>query len=92
MAKHVHGSQCTKCGWWMYPWLKETHHGNYELECGNCLHIHYRYIEKGKISERRVGASENGRIIMPKSATQKEKRPGGKIYDIRQLEAAGLHK
>ena len=45
--------QCTECNKIFDFNLNLALNGNYRIHCPNCGHIHYRVIEKGKITDTR---------------------------------------
>lgn len=94
MARHAHEFDCTNCGYFNYPWLRDDMCGNYTIACGNCSHHHYRVIVDGVVTadrhSDRYGEAEV--IHVMKSATSKERRKLGAVAQFRQLEAAGLAK
>jgi len=94
MARHAHEFNCTNCNFFNYPMLDDKMNGNFTVICGNCTHEHHRTIVKGVVTEDRhsdkMGMAE--RIHVMKSASQKEKRKLGIVAQLRQMEAAGLHK
>lgn len=96
MARHAHEFQCTECSYYNYPMLGTEMNGNYTIVCGNpkCLHQHYRVIKDGVVTgDRHNKALPAAELIhvMP-SASQATKRVLSPIQQMRQMEAAGLHK
>ena len=53
MAKVKHEFQCSECLKFFDVKLNTALNGNYRIHCPNCKHIHYRKIEKGKITIHR---------------------------------------
>lgn len=87
-------SPSDNCGWYNYPMLDDTMHGNFTIICGHCGHKHYRTIKMGVITHDRHSdnmGEEQVLHIMP-SACSPTKRTLGSIAQIRQMEAAGLMK
>lgn len=83
--------QCTNCGWWNYPQLRDNMSGNFTIRCGNCRHGHHRAVMDGRVTEDRhnhlAGALEVIHV-MP-SACQKEPRKMGKLARLRDRLFAG---
>jgi hypothetical protein len=48
-------SECKK---YFKFWLRENMFGNYTIECPNCRHHHFRWIENGVVSEKRHSQPE----------------------------------
>lgn len=94
MATHAHEFNCTNCGWFNYPMLRDNMFGNYTVKCGNCGHDHYRVIKEGVVTEDRHNKNlPPAEVIhVMKSACSKEKRQLSPIQQLRQMEAAGLVK
>lgn len=89
MARHAHEFYC-HCGYWNYPMLSDTMHGNYTIRCGFCEHEHYRVIKAGVVTDDRhdetMGRSDT--IHIPRAACSKERRVLGQIAQLRALEAS----
>lgn len=53
MAHVKHEFYCTCCSKYFDVKLNMNLDGNYRIHCPNCGHIHYRKVEKGKITDIR---------------------------------------
>ncbi len=53
MARRKHEFYCTSCSKYFDVKLNMSLNGNHRVHCPNCGHIHFRLIEKGKITDTR---------------------------------------
>lgn len=83
--------QCTNCGWWNYPTLRDNMSGNFTILCGHCGHGHHRAVVDGKVTEDRHNDKAGGLevIHVMKSACQREPRRMGKLARLRDRLFAG---
>lgn len=83
--------QCTNCGWWNYPQLRDNMTGTFTIHCGNCKHGHHRGIVNGKVTTDRYNewAGQLEVIHVMPSACQKEPRKMGKLARLRDRLFAG---
>lgn len=77
--------QCTCCGWWNYPMLRDNMSGNYTILCGHCQHGHHRAVVNGTVTEDRhnekAGSLEVVHV-MPSACSEKP-RSRGKLSRLR---------
>ena len=63
MAKVTHEFYCTECHRYFDIKLNMGLDGNYRIHCPNCEHVHYRTVDKGKITEQRFPHNDDKILI-----------------------------
>jgi hypothetical protein len=83
--------QCTNCGWWNYPTLRDNMSGNFTIRCGHCDHGHHRAVIDGRVTEDRHNYLAGGLevIHVMKSACQEKPRRPSKLAQLRDRFFAG---
>jgi len=62
VSKQLMEFRCTECSKIFDIMMNLSLNGNYRIHCPNCLHIHYRKVVKGKITDQRF--PENHGILI----------------------------
>jgi hypothetical protein len=62
MSLEIQELFCHNCEKYVRFNLDLSQNGNYELDCPNCGHEHYRTVRKGQITDQRWGRSQRQQI------------------------------
>ena len=60
MADRRQEIYCHECGKYVQFTIDDELDGEHVLTCPNCGHLHYRYVDAGRISDRRWRSSAYG--------------------------------
>ena len=63
MARQKFEFYCSSCGKYFDFKLNTSLDGNYRIHCPSCGHIHYRTVEKGRITDKRFPENDNKILI-----------------------------
>jgi len=63
MARQTFEFNCSSCSKYFDFRINTSLSGNFRVHCPNCGHVHYRTLEKGKITENRFPQNDSQLLI-----------------------------